>query len=132
MHTSEDESVQQKGMVRVLDTLDALTPSAVKFFDPDRFKTSMRMYHAIPIKFVATYAVANGDQWDSVLDLYLRWLPTQWRVRTRVLKGAYDDCLYDLKCVGVPASVLSLDSKHHLEWLERRQQVEGTKRRRLI
>jgi hypothetical protein len=131
MHASEDESVQQNGMVRIIDTLDAFTPGAGKKFDSHYFKMNTKIYHAIPIKFVATYAVTDDDRWDTVLEQYLRFVPTDWRVRTRVLKGSYNESLHDLKCVGVPEGVLSVDSLPHLEWLERRRQEEGEKRRRL-
>jgi hypothetical protein len=38
MHASEEESVQENGMVRVIDTLDKFTPGVGKKYDADFFK----------------------------------------------------------------------------------------------
>jgi hypothetical protein len=184
MTACEDVSVQQNGIVRVIDALHDYTSQAGKKFDAEYFKMvrhkmkwflslcvcvcvcvcacvfcfcflvffsvrsfsltdclyshktrtqkqKMRAYHAIPVKFVATYVVIDDDSWKPVLEQFLRFMPMDWRVRTRVLKGSYDECCYDLLCVGVPKGVLTVGTQNHLEWLEQRQEIEGVKRRRM-
>mmetsp|Transcript_16613 Transcript_16613/g.28971 ORF Transcript_16613/g.28971 Transcript_16613/m.28971 type:complete len:403 (-) Transcript_16613:473-1681(-) len=131
MTACQDESVQQNGIVRVIDALHDFTARAGKKFDAEYFKLSMKMYHAIPVKFVATYVVAEDDRWKPVLDQKLRFMPTEWRVRTRILKGSYEECQYDLMCVGVPKSILTMGLQHHKQWMETRRQSEGVKRRRV-
>jgi hypothetical protein len=188
MTACEDVSVQQNGIVRVIDALHDYTSQAGKKFDAEYFKMvrhkmkwflcvcvcvcvfvfvcvfcilyfvffsvrsfsltvsmivsthtkhartqkqKMRAYHAIPVKFVATYVVIDDDSWKPVLEQFLRFMPMDWRVRTRVLKGSYDECCYDLLCVGVPKGVLTVGTQNHTEWLEQRQEIEGVKRRRM-
>jgi hypothetical protein len=91
----------------------------------------MEMYNAIPIKFLATYVLTDDDLWKSMLDQYLRFLPTSWRVRTRILRGTYEECVYDLFCVGVPKVIISNDLSLHNEWIDKQRHVEGVKRRKL-
>ena len=89
MHTSEDESVQQKGMVRVLDTLDALTCKLRDFVSGNPFvedcyqgqsqKSSINVFAGDEdIKAVMSHWMAKG-KFSKLAELWANGATVDWR-----------------------------------------------------
>ena len=138
MVLSQDVTIQQSGAIVVPYLLDGW-PSKNKdttTVDYDAIRLAMNAARVVPLRIVAQYNLYQNPAWDSALDLVAYVLGPMVRIRTRNIRGTFQECIYQLMCLGIPHESLpilpdgSMATHKFHQWLRIVRKNERRERRR--
>ena len=146
---SNNHAVQRLGVVCIPYLLDGFgrtdgsngsDTSGVGGVDYEFIRLAMNAARVWPIRFVAQYNLYQNQAWDHVLDLVAFILGPLVRIRTRNIRGTYQECIYQLMCLGIPQGSLpvvddggkGMNTYKFQKWLNTlRQREQDAKRMQL-
>ena len=108
MVLAQDVTIQQSGAIVVPYLLDGWPSKNTASVDYDAIRLAMNAARVVPLRIVAQYNLYQNPAWDSALDLVAYILGPMVRIRTRNIRGTFQECIYQLMCLGIPHESLPI------------------------
>eukprot|EP00529_Nitzschia_sp_RCC80_P022366 CAMPEP_0113504204 /NCGR_PEP_ID=MMETSP0014_2-20120614/34590_1 /TAXON_ID=2857 /ORGANISM="Nitzschia sp." /LENGTH=494 /DNA_ID=CAMNT_0000399297 /DNA_START=179 /DNA_END=1659 /DNA_ORIENTATION=+ /assembly_acc=CAM_ASM_000159 len=134
-----DEDMQENGCVQVQNFLDPPSdPDTTSKLDYQFMREMVQVIDAMPMYFVSMYIVTKNTFTAKLAEIVVKTSPSPLALRTRIIIGSEQECMYDLMCLGVPLPAVTkgsdgvTDMEAFREWVQHHRELEdGSKRRRL-
>ena len=122
MSLSESEEVQKRGVVAIIDLLDALNSTSV----------GNVVRNTVPIHFAGFHMLFNnlGEYKRACVNIPLANTKTQVRIRTHYF-STHLECQRELASFGISEDCIPVTSQgemstqHHVAWIKKRQAIES-------
>jgi hypothetical protein len=126
----ENEDVQKLGTVSIIYLLDEYKMG----FDLELVRMVHKLLKSLPWKIAAHYILVQEDSaWTQVIDFSRHLMSQRLRLRSRSISGTYSECMYTLRCVGIPCESLPVTEEgsdeiceYHQRWMECRKEESTT------